>query len=510
MMASIADTSGVLDIVNDEGNETDYGSEFSPEEEQIVERLLSGKIEIEDNPIASQSEHNDAQQSLRMPRVLGRGHRSALYEAASAAERIASQISHDAQYPDSRRHTPDVSGEMRSAGIIEPALPDTRSPLQRFRAEPRKALSVTDLVSPAWCQLQYWYTLTIPGKKKRTSAMRQGSVVHRKLEEEIYTTVKIEIQTKEDAWGLRIWNVIQGLRTLRETGQTRELEVWGTFDGLVVNGVIDELSYVCPNLELEQSLEKKTAQKELLPDKPTIAEFLKNQKATIFGASPTPAASYRGEKIYICDVKTRAVETLPAESAFRPTKMQLMLYHSMLESLGTSQIDFDIIKTRYKLETEKKFSDSFIAQVGNLNSEAVYDKPEASQESGQWSRDSITTLLAHNSLSALWGLMIQEFQITMPKGTKSLGDVLKAEYRSRENGQILGAKTFLMDTIGLKAYVQREIQWWKGEREAEGVVIEEAFKCRSCDFADGCDWRLKKVDEAKEKARMNRKRTSTV
>src|ERR1700712_809658 len=96
---------------------------------------------------------------------------------------------------------------------VEPILadrktPDIRSPLERFRTKPKKALSVTDLVSPAWCELQYWYTLTLHGRKKRTPAMKQGSKVHQKLEDQVHTTVKVDIQTKEDAWGLRIWNVI--------------------------------------------------------------------------------------------------------------------------------------------------------------------------------------------------------------------------------------------------------------------------------------------------------------
>jgi len=336
--------------------------------------------------------------------------------------------------------------------------------------------------------------------------MRQGSAVHQKLEEQVYTTVKVDIESKEDAWGLRIWNVIQGLRTLRETGQTRELEVWGIIDGLVVNGVIDELSYICPNEELEKSFEKKKSKKAAPADQPAIFQFFKSQEANL--ADISPRYPHHGKKIYVCDVKTRGVKSLPAESAFRPTKMQLMLYHSMLGALATSMIDFSIITNRYKLDAEKAFSDSFIAQVGSLNNSA-YGVPEASQESGQWSDDSMVTLMTHNSLSALWALMISEFEITMPEGTNSLGDVLRAEYRSRDKGEVLGSKTFPMDVIGLKAYVQREMQWWKGERPAEGVVVEEAFKCRSCDFADDCEWRLKKVDEATKKVRMSRKTTST-
>lgn len=335
--------------------------------------------------------------------------------------------------------------------------------------------------------------------------MKRGSAVHQKLEEQVYTAVKVDIESKEDAWGLRIWNVIQGLRTLRESGQTRELEIWGIIDGLVVNGVIDELSYICPNEELEHTLEEESPNNVSAPNQLSISDFFQSQ-----GSSPGGQVNKglnHEKKIYLCDVKTRGVKSLPSETAFGPTKMQLMLYHSMLADLATNMVDFNIIAVRYKLDINKMFSDSFIAQIGSLNDNDSYDTPDLSQESGQWSQASMATLLAHNSLVTLWSLMILEFQLTMPKGTYSFGNILKAEYRSRDNGDILGSKTFPMDATILKAYIQRQMQWWKGEREAQGVVVEEAFKCRSCDFADECEWRLKKVKEANEKARMWRKRT---
>ena len=396
----------------------------------------------------------------------------------------------------------------------DPKAPDIRSPLERFRTHPKKALSVTDIISPAWCELQYWYTLTIHGRKKRTAAMKQGSVVHKDLEDQVHTTVKVDIDTKEDAWGLRIWNVIQGLRTLRDNGQTRELEIWGTVDGLVVNGVIDELSYICPDTDLEESLENPAPQDEPPPDQTTISEFFKASGGTSLSQATRLKRRSASKRIYLCDVKTRSARNLPSGAAFRPTKMQLMLYHDLLISLATNTVNFSILTSRYGLDPSKIFSDSFIAQVGSLNDEIFQDAPADPDPSPDseptWSQDSMSTLLAHNNLSALWSLMISEFQITLPDGEASLGKILKAEYRSRENGEILGAKTFAMDGEELKTYVSREMQWWKGEREPQGVVVEEAFKCRSCEFADGCEWRLKKIEEATEKARMAKKRKSDV
>ena len=84
--------------------------------------------------------------------------------------------------------------------------------------------------------------------------MRGGTKVHQTLEDQVHTTIQVRVAVKEEAFALRIWNLIQGLRTLRDTGMTRELEVWGTLYGEVTNGVIDEVSYTCPNLAFEEEL----------------------------------------------------------------------------------------------------------------------------------------------------------------------------------------------------------------------------------------------------------------
>ncbi|TGO23917.1 hypothetical protein BPAE_0117g00120 [Botrytis paeoniae] len=522
-------------------SESDYGSDFSPEEVEIVEKLLSlvhqpkEPTEIEDNPIVTEIEYHEPERALRLPRVVGKEQISPLLQAIRDAERVADQINASVSkreyYPDLKDQIPEAvpaaapaiqvnEVSVKPTESATSALPDTRSPLERFRTAPKKPLSVTDLVSPAWCELQYWYTLTKLGRRKQTPAMKQGSAVHKVLEDQVHRSVQIEIQTKEDAWGLRIWNVIQGLRTLRETGQTRELEIWGTIDGLVVNGVIDELSYICPDVEMEVSLlgkteekgQKKSKKKKKSPpaDQVSISNFFKGMEGSSISEATRIKIRKQSNKVYICDVKTRGVRTLPNDAAFRPTRVQLMLYHHLLGNLATNSVDFSVLAARYGLDTSKVFSDAFIAQVGSMNEDddGIYqDALEEQDDSApSSSQDSMSVLLAHNNLNALWFVMISEFQITFPDGAGSLGRILKTEYRSRDDGEIVGIKTIPMDNEELSSYLEEELRWWKGEREAKGVQLDEAFKCRSCDFAEGCEWRLQKVVEATEKARMMKKR----
>ena len=389
----------------------------------------------------------------------------------------------------------------------QPEIQDTRSPLERFRTKPKKALSVTDLISPSWCELQYWFTLTKHGKKRRTIAMKRGSAVHKVLEDQVHTTVAVDIVSKEDAWGLRVWNVIQGLKTLRHTGITRELEIWGVIDGLVGNGGIDELTYICPEPELEEAEEKLTISKSMpAADQTTITDFLGSSAPEGSGTGMLDklrSSHKKISKIYIADVKTRDSRSLPKAATFRPTLMQLMLYHRILSDSATNKLNADMIFDRYELRADVLFSDSFIAQIGSLNVDNSLEQDVLSHLPS--SQDSMTVLLAHNTLRQLWTLMMEEFAHTFADGAKSVGNVLKAEYRSRTDGVILGNKAFLYDDEVIQEYLDSGMRWWRGERAAEGVCVEEAYKCRTCDFFDECSWRRNKIEEATLKMRERKK-----
>lgn len=344
---------------------------------------------------------------------------------------------------------------------LAPTL-DPRSPVERFRRPPNKAFSVTDLVSPAWCELQYWYTLTKHGRKKRTAAMKKGSIVHKTLEDEVYTTVPVDITTKEDAWALRIWNVIQGLRMLRQYGITRELEIWGLVDGELVNGVIDQLSYECPDPELEATAasfyEDVEASKTVLPEQQmmSLSDFLlsssqggrrledlgQTEHMDTEQAPPSQAVSTAVDdlpRIYMTDVKTRASRSIPTvkSTSFRPTSLQLQLYYHMLNRMLTSDdVTMELLAARYNLDPEQPFTDAFVSEVGGLNDE--YYDPLSSQESGldeppmpkdvrgishssgsakssspaSASQESRGILLTHGNLYKLWNYMKEQLRST--------------------------------------------------------------------------------------------------
>jgi exonuclease V len=330
--------------------------------------------------------------------------------------------------------------------------------------------------------------------------MKQGSAVHQTLEEQVYKTVAIDAATTEDVWGLRLWNVIQGLRTLRERGMTRELEVWGVVDGLLVSGVIDEISFICPDEELEaESLSSGCTDEEPAVCQTLVTGFIRSSSIHLEGRK----ARVPPRKVYLTDIKTRVARNLPSGASFRPTLFQLMLYHRFFSNLASNNFDADILFKHYQVDVSAGLSDSFMSQIAALDG---YNRNIAGTGMGGTESDKsqgpLELLLGSNSVQGLWELMVQEFQLTVPDGMQGVGRVLKVEYRSQTDGSILGQKTFLHQDELLDQYLTDEMMWWRGEREGRGVVIEEAYKCQSCEFAGNCTWRIAKRAQFSRKGQM--------
>ncbi|KAM7186177.1 Exonuclease V - a 5' deoxyribonuclease domain containing protein [Naviculisporaceae sp. PSN 640] len=447
------------------------------------------------------------------------------------------------QYPDISRALsavtkPSEPSKAEEEGSGKAPIEEQRSPLRRFRTFPRKPFSVSDLTAGAWCELQYYYTLTrLPGgKKTRTEAMKRGSEVHTTLEREVYTPVVVETVKKEDAWGLRIWNIIQGLRTLRDTGLTRELEVWGVVDGNVVNGVIDVLSYQNPDPELEEDVISSRGNSQSPPG---------SQQKVIGVSEFFPAGTPSDRIVYITDVKTRASKTPPSKVQVRGTIIQLFLYHRFLSEMASDKLDYIALFERYALNPDEPFSDLFMAQIASLHEE-IFGSEEDSSSSASWRSESsdseaptdyhtaVSTTsklnvgdekshkesLKYRSLRALIPLLKFEIQLTFPKGASSVGPIVAVQYRYRQrgratsgddevnnedderrNGKVICTNSHFVEPSILDLYLKDDMQWWRGEREPRGVPLDEAFKCRSCEFVDSCEWRDNLDQEAIRKAR---------
>ncbi|KAK4574099.1 hypothetical protein LTR86_001860 [Recurvomyces mirabilis] len=524
---------------------SDYGSDL---DEATVDALFSHTSPVAvDNPEAPTilDDHGDDRPLARLAKI-----RQNLHEALAGLDEVTRSLRPEGLQRDDSTGPIAIEYDGQERSIFSPpprdekqqghreqeseviAEEDTRSPLLRFRTPPKKCLSVTDLISPAWCELQYFYNLSKYGRVKRTKAMKQGSSVHKVLEEQVHTEVPVDVVTKEDKFALRIWNVIQGLRTLRQTGMTREMEVWGVVEGEVVNGVVDQITTTCPDVEAEGRMledaeggkQESGKAKALEQDQRTLIQyFAGSQQGSILERSGSRLEQNGGgawlgtlqeqkerpTKLYIVDVKTRQSRTLPPSgSQTRPTHYQLMMYHRLFSDLAANNVPADRIFARYDVHPDVPFSDTFVAQMSNLSLEAEAMAPastdpwDATQSTE--AQDPLDVLLAHNTLSTLWTLMIQEFTHLTTTPTTTISSLLTAEFRTSSSGDLLGRKHFLFSASQLEEYISDELSWWRGERSTKGVEVEEAYKCRLCEFAEGCTWRAEKVEEGVRRARVRK------
>ncbi|KAH9948234.1 exonuclease V [Amylocystis lapponica] len=149
-----------------------------------------------------------------------------------------------------------------------PALPHatSKSPYGRFRSK-RGFLTVSDLVGPAWCEVQFDYGL----RQKRSRALKdrpktfvteqgnlitvdqqvaftnnntatRGKSVHKTLELEIHPeVVTVNPSIPEEYWALRLLNMLASVDVLMAEGRCREIPVFGLLNDHIVVGIIDEL-----------------------------------------------------------------------------------------------------------------------------------------------------------------------------------------------------------------------------------------------------------------------------
>jgi exonuclease V len=357
--------------------------------------------------------------------------------------------------------------------------------------------------------------------------MVKGTKIHKAKELEVHTEVPVEISSKEDKLGLRLWNVIQGLRTLRATGLTRELEVFGVVEGEVMIGIIDEISNICPDDEKEESMlkaaealsspskkAKSQAAKQVPADQRSMKDFLSSSQAT--GVSGSSAAwlgplQEKPRTIYLGDIKTRGSTKLPRlGSETRPAQMQLMMYRRLLLDLAANKVDAEPIFACYSLDAYKPFSDTFIASLSSIDFSSQttnnsIEEDDANDEITVPEHDPFEEILKHNTLSSLWPHMIAEFAktISVNASSSSVSRLLSAEYRQADRGDVIGRHTFVFDNNVLEPYLQDVMKWWKGQREPRGVEIEDAYlKCRPCEFRESCTWRAGKIEEVAKKAKL--------
>ncbi|BEI81750.1 hypothetical protein CcaverHIS002_0209100 [Cutaneotrichosporon cavernicola] len=221
-------------------------------------------------------------------------------------------------------------------------VPLAISPFGEFRH--RGNLSVSDLVGPVWCEVQFDYRLrtlpylpvsqrptTIISPKGASISVDQAKVEGKerilrrgeRLEREIHPEeIKVQATTREDTWGLRMLNMFSALEALLTIGKCRELPVAGFVDDTFVLGIIDEITRV-PIVESPTKGRQTRAKRTESGRQASLNDF--------FGGKPLPQP--QTHRLIVSDSKTRTTASMPREEDTLAGRLQVMLYKELIDAL---------------------------------------------------------------------------------------------------------------------------------------------------------------------------------
>ncbi|KAI4373525.1 hypothetical protein MLD38_011644 [Melastoma candidum] len=163
-----------------------------------------------------------------------------------------------------------------------------------------------------------------------------------------------------------------------------------------------------------------------------------------------------GRNPILVDTKTREKNTLPSEPQRRNGRLQLMCYKIMWDTSVGNSFPYG------------KFFDYFhLDRFSNLSEEIIQSAANAGVPAKNL--DEIV-----RSYCSVWEML------------PLTHDNLLLRYESQKDHSLLGEDWFPYNHDWLKGRIQKTLEFWNGEREADYAPEKERWKCRFCPFTKSC------------------------
>ncbi|XP_066232077.1 exonuclease V [Saccopteryx leptura] len=167
----------------------------------------------------------------------------------------------------------------------------------------------------------------------------------------------------------------------------------------------------------------------------------------------------KGE-LELVELKTRRRPVLPPAAQIKKDCFQGSLYKYIFDAMVQGKVTAASLIHHTKLHPEKPLGPAVLrhAQLGGF------------------------------SVTSLADLMELVF-LSLTQSDLPVIDILKIEYIHQDTATVLGSEIVAFEEKELRNKVQHYMAYWLGHREPQGVDVEEAWKCRTCNYADICEWR---------------------
>ncbi|XP_063966083.1 exonuclease V-like isoform X1 [Lytechinus pictus] len=180
------------------------------------------------------------------------------------------------------------------------------------------------------------------------------------------------------------------------------------------------------------------------------------------------------DQLEVVEFKTRAKSrTIPSAPQRKAHKLQVMLYKQLFDEAVCGLLKKETILETIGLDTEAQVNDEIAAHA--LGMDLVLPK----------FGDYLDT-------------MLERFQFL------SKIDSLAVEYSSQDDKEPFAVNEYPFDPVWLKDRLDYYNAFWVGEREVEGVEVEEVWKCNYCNYREECDWRQKMHEKYLSKKSTNK------
>ncbi|XP_006867685.1 PREDICTED: exonuclease V [Chrysochloris asiatica] len=167
----------------------------------------------------------------------------------------------------------------------------------------------------------------------------------------------------------------------------------------------------------------------------------------------------KGE-LELAELKTRRRPTLPLEGQKKKDCFQVSLYKFIFDAMVQGKVTPASLIHHTKLCPEKPLGPSVLthAQQGGIFVKCLGDLMEL----------------------VFLALTLSDLPVI---------DILKIEYIHQETATVLGTEIIAFEEKEMRDRVRHYLAYWMGHREPQGVDVEEAWKCRTCNYTDICEWR---------------------
>ncbi|TRM65856.1 exonuclease V a 5' deoxyribonuclease-domain-containing protein [Schizophyllum amplum] len=378
-----------------------------------------------------------------------------------------------------------------SEGLTSEDMEDAvESPASQYRRQ--GIFSVSDLCGPSWCEVQFDYGLrqkrsrplkdrpqsfrSRKGKEisvapqvaaKNDDRTKGGKEIHKELEREtMLEPIFVRITCPEERWALR----------------QRETPVFGIIHDEVVVGIITP--------------QGKRARAPLSHAESSSTEI---RKVHTRPTTPPPTST-----LSLLDTKTRTTRSMPPNEDTLSSRVQLMLYQRMLSDLVRVSPSFDFAYLWTKLDLDLLKDTGLLPPHDNTEHMCLSDVVEL-----WWQlRDELNAEVA-SRLEIVYRLIPEGGHRARKAASTAEASVGQARPSSPQSFEVVGTKEFAMDDAMLDVHVESILRWWRGDRAPQGVPIELARRCHSCEYMTDCEWREAKALEAKQQFQQRRTRSLT-